>query len=1069
MCPAVGETEAKFLKLSFPREVERSFHSDYFRKSIQHVRVALLFFICFYGLFGILDGWLFPDIDGRLWSLCYGVFFPFALGVYVFSYSRHFEKYMQAFLSAVVLMAGCGIGFMVLFNPSPANHLYYASLILVSMCGYTFFRLGLTWGSFAGFTIAIVYEMGLIFFGKPPASVLINNSFFLVATNIFGMCACYSIELNQRRDFMHANLLEAKRHKSDAATQNLEKRIEERTQQLLRSNEKLKTEVMERKRGEDEIRRYNANLEQMVAKRTEDLARSEERYRTILDNVTDGYYEVDIAGNLTFFNDALCEIYGYPREELMGMNNRRFCDKENAAKVYREFNRVYTTAIPTKRIDWEMTTKDGSKRQVETSVSLIKDHDDRTTGFRGIVRDVTERKALEDELREKSRLAEEASKAKSEFLANMSHEIRTPLNGIIGMAELAMDTGLDDSQKNIFHAINTEATTLFALINHILDFSKIEAGKLELERIPFDVRVVVEDVANSIAISAEQKGLEFICFLSPEIPTRLIGDPSRLRQVLVNLAGNAVKFTHQGEIYIKGEVIQESKDDITLLFSVKDTGIGIPKKDQMKIFESFTQYDGSTTRKYGGTGLGTTISKQLVEMMGGEIGLDSEEGKGSTFWFKLPFERHPVEKGTGPARDDVELSDLKVMVVDDNRTNRFIQMEYLRSWGCLPLEAASAKEALTILNEAASSQNPFNLILTDVHMPEMDGFDLARELKKMEAFSGTPIIAFTSAGSNGDDKKCREIGIDGYLTKPIRRDEMHKAIVSVLGLYKEAGEEPVPKLVTMHTIAEGNAEKGKILLAEDYPTNQQVAMRFLQSAGYDVDLAENGREALEAFTRKSYDLILMDIQMPVMEGYEATRAIRAIEERHSQKLRGQETDSFKRVPIVAMTAHAMKSDRDKCFAAGMDDYIAKPLRRKELLEMVSGWIGRRRETTDPLRPARPVETNEKNGFPLDFQKAMDEFEGDRDFLMEVLEGFLGQASDQIGAIQQALSTGNTEAVWREAHAIKGGASNLTADALAGAALELEKAGRVGSTDAIEIFDRLKKEYGRLKAYSMQIR
>jgi PAS domain S-box-containing protein len=1070
MLPTAGGKEDKSVTLSFPAEVEKAFRSDYFRKSLKHVRMALLLFICLYGLFGILDAYLFPWVRESLWIFCYGIFLLFALGVYGFSHSRHFERYMQVSLSAVVLMAGGGTGLMVLLAPSPANYLYYASLILVSMCGYTFFRLRFVWGSLAGLTIGIAYEMGSVFLGEPPTPVLINNSFFLAAANILGMCACYSIELNNRNTFMHARLLEVEKQKANTAAHELEKRVEERTEQLLRSNEKLRTEVVERKKVEKEIRRYSQNLEQMVAERTEDLTRSEERYRTILDNVADGYYEVDIAGNLTFFNDALCDIYGYPREELMGMNNRRFCDKENAAKVYREFNRVFRSAIPTKRIDWEMTTKSGTKRQIETSISLIKDAAGQTIGFRGILRDVTERKQLEDALREKSRLAEEASKAKSEFLANMSHEIRTPLNGIIGMAELAMDTGLDDDQKNIFHAINTEADTLFGLINDILDFSKIEAGKLELERIPFDIRVVVEDVANSIAISAEQKGLEFICFLSPEIPVRLIGDPSRLRQVLVNLAGNAVKFTHEGEIYIRGEMTEESKDDITLLFSVKDTGIGIPKENQNKIFESFTQYDGSTTRKYGGTGLGTTISKQLVEMMGGEIGLDSEKGKGSTFWFKLSFEKHPAEKILGHSGEDVDLTDLKVMVVDDNRTNRFIQMEYLRSWACLPVEAASAKEALTILIDTASRKNPFNLILTDVHMPEMDGFDLARELKKNDSLSKIPIIAFTSAGCNGDDKKCREIGIDGYLTKPIRRDEMHEAIISVLGLYKGGGEESVPKLVTRHTIAEGNGKVGKILLAEDYPTNQQVAIRFLQSAGYDVDLAENGREALEAFKRKSYDLILMDIQMPVMEGYEATQAIRAVEEQRREDLGGDESFQAKPVPIVAMTAHALKSDRDKCFAAGMDDYIAKPLRRKELIEMVVRWIGQRPKPNQPLKPAQSEEAKGGNGFPFDFQKAMAEFEGDRGFLLEVLEGFLGQVNDQIGAIQQALSDGNTEVVWKEAHAIKGGAANLSADALAGVALDLEKVGRSGSTDeAIKIFDRLKKEYGRLESYSMQIK
>ena len=679
-----------------------------------------------------------------------------------------------------------------------------------------------------------------------------------------------------------------------------------KTEELAKANEELRIEIGERKRAEDAFRK------------------SEEKYRILVENASDAIFIIQDE-MIKFPNPKANAMVGYSSEELAEIPFIDLIHPDDRDMVFDVLKRVFRGDEIPGAYSLRMINKAGEELWVQLNVVFLSWEGQPAS--LSILRDITQQKGMEGEILEKGRLAEEANRAKSEFLANMSHEIRTPLNGIIGMVELALDAPLDDNQKDIFHTINTEANSLHDLINEILDFSKIEAGKFDFEAIPFDLRHTIEDVANGFAHRAEQKGLDFFAYLSPDIPFRVIGDPGRLRQILVNLAGNAIKFTEEGEVYIRGEMAEEFEHEMKIRFLVKDTGIGIPAHKQDMIFDSFSQADGSTIRKYGGTGLGTTISKQLAEMMGGEIGVESEVGKGSTFWFTIVFrkqeDRQRISAAMGP-----DLKDLKVLVVDDNRTNRFILTEYLKHWACRPVATTGGTQALTRLEEAVTCKDPFSLIVTDFQMPELSGFDLAKTIKTMDALKRIPIIVLTSGGKKGDGRSCMEIGIDGYLTKPVKRDELLKAIESVLGLSTKEKDPENPQLVTRHSLAEAERSRFRILLVEDYLTNQQVAMRHLNRAGYRVKVAEDGRQAVDEVKAKPYDLILMDIQMPIMDGYGATREIRRLEARTTRRA----------VPIIAMTAHAFEDHQKRCLDAGMDDFITKPLRREKLLAAVEKWI-----------------------------------------------------------------------------------------------------------------------------------
>ncbi len=752
-------------------------------------------------------------------------------------------------------------------------------------------------------------------------------------------------------------------------------------------------------------------------------------YHSLVESLPINVFRKDREGRIVYGNARYCRSLGKSLEELVGKTDLDLFSPQLAEKYRQDDRWVLQTGLPFHDIE-EHINHDGNLIYVEVLKAPVTDSSGRRVGIQGMFWDVSERRRAEEALRQAKELAESASRAKSDFLANMSHEIRTPLNAILGITELLLESVLESSQREYLQMVQQSSEALLNIINDVLDFSKIEAGKLELEPQAFNLRERIGDTMRSLALRAHSKGLELAMGIDERIPTHLVGDITRIRQILVNLVSNAIKFTEAGEVILEVAPLQLLEASARLRFSVIDTGIGIPAEKLDKVFQEFEQADSSTTRKYGGTGLGLAIASRLVALMGGELKVESEVGRGSRFYFDLVF---PVDSEPHPAPPLPDLSQVVVLIVDDNATNRRILERTLSAWGMEPLSAHSAKQGLALLQGLAASGDPIPLVLSDVNMPDHDGYEFAEWIRTQPALVETKIILLTSSNRQGDFQLRRELKIESQLLKPVKPSDLLEAVVHALG---KGGLAPPPENATANheSLPADKVQPLRILLAEDNHVNQRLAVGLLEKHGHHVIVAEDGEQAVQFYRDGEFDLILMDVQMPRCDGLEATRQIRALEQ-----------GTQLHIPIVAMTAHALVGDRDRCLAAGMDDFISKPIRISHVLSVIGEATGTVAGVTRVT--AEPSSAATLNS-PVDWTAAMDTVGGDQDLLRDLTQVFVDEAHSMLEDICNARDQRQPKDLRRAAHSLKGALRHLGATQAAAIAQQIETAGESENFDDV---------------------
>jgi two-component system sensor histidine kinase/response regulator len=757
-------------------------------------------------------------------------------------------------------------------------------------------------------------------------------------------------------------------------------------------------------------------------KRTEQaLARERDLLRTLTDHIPDLIFVKDTQGRFVTANTGLLRNLGVSSlDELVGKTDRDFSPPALAEHYMADDQMVMRSGVPLIDREEKGVALDGNELWLLTTKVPLRDEDGSVIGLVGIGRNITKRRRAEEDLRAAKEAADAANRAKSDFLANMSHEIRTPMNAIIGMTELLLDTELTTTQRDYLQMVQESGNSLLMLLNDILDFSKIEAGKLELIDAPFELPDSLGDTMRSLSLRAHSKGLELAYRIDSNVPAWLRGDCGRLRQIVVNLVGNAIKFTSEGEVVLNVEQEGQADGKAILHFMVTDTGIGIPPEKCATIFEDFEQVDMSTTRTFGGTGLGLAISSRLVEMMHGKIWVESQLGRGSTFHFTVQL---TISRESQDARGTrrVDVSGIPVLVVDDNATNRRILQDMLKNWGMNPTAVASAHEALTALRQAHQAHCPFRVVLSDVNMPDVDGFQLAEWIREDPHLRDSVLILLTSSGRPGDNERRQQLGIAAHLLKPAKPSEVYNAIINSIGITVaedkptgQPGTGEVPEIPPL-----------RVLLAEDNVVNQKLALGILENQGHQVTIARTGLEAVQLSESRPFDLILMDVQMPVMDGFEATKTIRE-----------REAETGMHTPIIAMTAHAMKGDRERCLAAGMDEYIAKPIRIAQLKELLIALLGSATRPSTDQSAAKPSTA-------INWEEVLRTVEQDRELLNTVLQAFLNDLPGRLEEIRTALDRANAETLRRAAHTLKGSLLFLGKTPASDCAVQLENSASAG--------------------------